>query len=98
MSLRTGLHRGVVTRAGSSGVFVQLPDLYGDSEIGPLDYVGPRLRRPQRSTETADSHTHTIAEVFTTVDRFTGGDRVLVASIGPGDWVVIGRLETGANQ
>jgi hypothetical protein len=101
MSLRTGFHRGVVTRAGADGVYVQLPDLYGSSEIGPLDFIAPRLRRPSRSTDTAngpDAHTHNIGEAITTSDRFAGGDRVLVVSVGPGDWVVIGRLETGANQ
>ena len=100
MTLRTGLHRGVVTRANSSGVYVQLPDLYGSSEIGPLDYVGPKLRRPARSTASAngpDAHTHDIAQVDNVADRFATGDRVLVASVGPADWVVLGRIETGAN-
>lgn len=100
MSLATGLHRGVVTRANSAGVYVQMPDLYGSSEIGPLDYIGPKLRRPARSTGSAngpDPHTHSIAQADNVADRFATGDRVLVATVNPGDWVVLGRIETGAN-
>ena len=107
MSLRSGFNRGVVTRANSSGVYVQMPDLYGSSEIGPLDFIGPKLRRPARSTGSAGhshggatgdgAHTHSIAQVDNVADRFSTGDRVLVASVGPGDWVVLGRIETGAN-
>lgn len=100
MSLGTGLNRGVVTRATSAGVWVQMPDLYGSSEVGPLDYVGPKLRRPARSTGSAngpDPHTHTLAQVDNVADRFATGDRVLVATVGPGDWIVLGRLETAAN-
>lgn len=108
MSLGTGLNRGVVTRANTGGVYVQMPDLYGSSEIGPLDYVGPKLRRPARSTASAGhshggdttgdgSHTHTLPQVDTVADRFATGDRVLVATVGAGDWVVLGRIETGAN-
>lgn len=100
MSLRSGFNRGTVTRATSAGVYVQMPDLYGSSEIGPLDYIGPKLRRPARTTASAngpDAHTHDIAQVDNVADRFAAGDRVLVASVGPGDWVVLGRIETGAN-
>lgn len=100
MSLRSGFNRGVVTRADSSGVYVQLPDLYGSSEIGPLDFIGPELRRAARATASAngpDSHTHNLAEVDTVADRFGAGDRVLVATVSQGDWVVLGRIETEAN-
>lgn len=100
MSLASGLNRGVVTRATSAGVWVQLPDLYGTAEIGPLDYIGPKLRRPARTTASAngpDAHTHDIAQADNVADRFASGDRVLVAAVNPGDWVVLGRLETGAN-
>ena len=100
MSLRSGFHRGVVTRATSAGVYVQMPDLYGKAEIGPLDFIGPKLRRPARSTDSAngpDPHTHSLAQVDNVADRFATGDRVLVADVGAGDWVVLGRLETGAN-
>lgn len=100
MSLRSGFNRGIVTRANSSGVYVQMPDLYGSSEVGPLDFIGPKLRRPARSTASAngpDAHSHDIAQVDNVADRFATGDRVLVASVGPGDWVVLGRIETGAN-
>jgi hypothetical protein len=100
VSLRSGFNRGTVTRATSAGVYVQLPDLYGSAEIGPLDFIGPKLRRPARSTASAngpDAHTHNLAQVDNVADRFATGDRVLVASVGPGDWVVLGRLETGAN-
>ena len=100
MSLRSGLNRGVVTRANSSGIYVQMPDLYGSSEIGPLDFIGPKLRRPARSTASGngpDPHTHDIAQVDNVADRFATGDRVLIGSVGPGDWVVLGRIETGAN-
>lgn len=115
MSLRSGFNRGVVTRANSSGVYVQMPDLYGSSEVGPLDYIGPKLRRPARTTaaggtsptgsangpdphtHTIATHTHDLAQVDNVADRFATGDRVLVASVGPGDWVVLGRIETGAN-
>lgn len=108
MSLRTGLHRGVVTRATSAGVYVQMRDLYGSAEVGPLDFIGPKLRRPARTTESAGhshggdttgdgAHTHDIAQVDNVADRFATGDRVLVADVGPGDWVVLGRIETGAN-
>lgn len=100
MSLRSGFNRGVVTRADSSGVYVQLPDLYGSSEIGPLDFIGPKLRRPARATASGngpDPHTHDIAQVDNVADRFSTGDRVLVASVGVSDWVVLGRIETGAN-
>jgi hypothetical protein len=100
VTLRSGMNRGVVTRATTAGVYVQLPDLYGSSEVGPLDYIGPKLRRPARATASAngpDAHTHNLAQVDTVADRFATGDRVLVASVGPGDWVVLGRIETGAN-
>lgn len=100
MTLRSGMNRGTVTRATTAGVYVQLPDLYGSSEVGPLDYIGPKLRRPARATASAngpDAHTHNLAQVDTVADRFATGDRVLVASVGPGDWVVLGRIETGAN-
>lgn len=100
MSLRSGFNRGIVTRANSAGVYVQMPDLYGSSEVGPLDYIGPKLRRPARSTASAngpDAHTHSLAQVDNVADRFATGDRVLVAAVGPGDWVVLGRIETGAN-
>ena len=100
MSLSTGFNRGVVTRATTAGVYVQMPDLYGSSEIGPLDFICPKLRRPARSTGSAngpDAHTHSIAQVDNVADRFATGDRVLVATVGPGDWVVLGRIETGAN-
>jgi hypothetical protein len=100
MSLRSGFNRGVVTRATSAGVYVQMPDLYGTAEIGPLDFIGPKLRRPARSTASAngpDPHTHSIAQADNVADRFATGDRVLVADVGPGDWVVLGRIETGAN-
>lgn len=99
MSLTTGLNRGVVTRATTAGVYVQMPDLYGSSEIGPLDFIGPKLRRPARATASGGSpaHTHDIAQVDNVADRFATGDRVLVATVGPGDWVVLGRIETGAN-
>jgi len=100
VTLRSGMNRGTVTRATTAGVYVQLPDLYGSSEVGPLDYIGPKLRRPARATASAngpDAHTHNLAQVDTVADRFATGDRVLVASVGPGDWVVLGRIETGAN-
>ena len=100
MSLRSGFNRGVVTRATSAGVYVQMPDLYGTAEIGPLDFIGPKLRRPARSTASAngpDPHTHGLPQVDNVADRFATGDRVLVADVGPGDWVVLGRIETGAN-
>jgi len=100
MSLASGFNRGVVTRATTAGVYVQMPDLYGSSEVGPLDYIGPKLRRPARATASAngpDAHTHNLAQVDTVADRFATGDRVLVASVGPGDWVILGRIETGAN-
>ena len=114
MSLTTGLNRGVVTRATSAGIYVQMPDLYGFSEIGPLDFIGPKLRRPARTTaaggtsptgsggdpahtHTIGTHTHDLAQVDNVADRFATGDRVLVATVGPGDWVVLGRIETGAN-
>jgi hypothetical protein len=108
MSLRSGFHRGVVTRATSAGVYVQMPDLYGTAEIGPLDFIGPKLRRPARSTDSAGhshggdttgngAHTHGLPQVDNVADRFATGDRVLVADVGPGDWVVLGRIETGAN-
>lgn len=100
MSLASGMTRGVVTRATSAGVYVQLPSLYGTSEIGPLDALVPRLRRPSRSTSSAngpDPHTHTLAQIDTDVDRFATGDRVLVAAVEPGDWIVLGRIGTGVN-
>lgn len=121
MSLRSGFNRGIVTRANSAGVYVQMPDLYGSSEIGPLDFIGPKTRRPSEtstsagshthsistdgldphnhtgSTGSAGSHTHTMTQADYVADRFATGDRVLVASVGPGDWVVLGRIETGAN-
>ena len=100
MSLRSGFNRGTVTRATSAGVYVQMPDLYGSAEVGPLDYIAPRLRRPSRSTASGngpDAHTHSLAQVDTTADRFATGDRVLVATVGASDWVVIGRIQTGAN-
>jgi hypothetical protein len=108
MSLRSGFNRGVVTRATSAGVYVQMPDLYGTAEIGPLDFIGPKLRRPARSTSSAGhshggdttgdgAHTHDLAQVDNVANRFATGDRVLVADVGPGDWVVLGRIETGAN-
>ncbi len=87
MSLRSGFNRGVVTRASGAGVYVQMPDLYGSSEVGPLDYLGPK-----------STHTHPDAGSSTsTATVFNTGDRVLVASVGPGDWVVLGRIETAAN-
>lgn len=87
MSLRSGFNRGTVTRATSAGVWVQMKDLYGSSEIGPLDYIGPK-----------STHTHPDAGSSTsTATVFSTGDRVLVASVGPGDWVVLGRVETAAN-
>lgn len=87
MSLRSGFNRGVVTRATTAGVWVQMPNLYGSSEVGPLDYIGPR-----------NTHSHPdAASVTTTATIFSTGDRVLVASVGPGDWVVLGRIETAAN-
>ncbi len=101
MSLRSGFNRGVVTRANSSGVYVQMPDLYGSAEIGPLDFIGPKLRRPARSTGSAngpDAHTHDIAQADNVADRFATGDRVLVATVGASDWVVLGRIETEANS
>lgn len=101
MTLRTGLNRGTVTRATAAGVYVKLADLYGEAEIGPLDAIVPMLRRPARNTGTAngpDAHTHVIAQIDNDVDRFTAGDRVLVASVGPGDWIVIGRIGTGVNK
>lgn len=100
MSLSSGFNRGVVTRATAAGVYVQMPDLYGSAEIGPLDCIAPKLRRPARATESAngpDPHTHNLAQVDNVADRYASGDRVLVASVGPGDWVVLGRLQTGAN-
>ena len=99
MSLRSGFNRGVVTRATSAGVYVQMPDLYGNAEIGPLDYIGPKLRRPARSTDSGGSpaHTHGLPQVDNVADRFASGDRFLVVDVGPGDWVVLGRIETGAN-
>jgi hypothetical protein len=114
MSLRSGFQRGIVTRATSAGVYVQMPDLYGSSEVGPLDFIGPKMRRPSRTTaaggtsptdsggtpahtHTIATHTHSLAQVDTVADRFATGDRVLVATVGPGDWVILGRIETGAN-
>lgn len=99
MSLKTGLNRGTVTRATSAGVWVQLPDLYGSAEIGPLDILAPVLRRPLRATASGGSpaHTHDLAQVDNPADRYASGDRVLVATVGPGDWVVLGKLQTGAN-
>lgn len=100
MSLASGMTRGVVTRATAAGVYVQLPSLYGSAELGPLDAIVPRMRRPARSTGSAngpDAHTHTIAQVDTNVDRFAAGDRVLVAAVDAGDWIVLGRIGTGVN-
>jgi len=100
VSLASGMNRGTVTRANTSGVYVQIPALYGSSEIGPLDAVVPRLRRPSRSTASAngpDAHTHSLAQVDTNVDRFATGDRVLVATVGPGDWIVVDSIGTGVN-
>ena len=109
MSLASGMTRGVVTRATSAGVWVQMKTLYGDAEIGPLDAIVPRMRRPSRSTSSAGAHdhasavgsdgahTHTLAQVDTNADRYAAGDRVLVAAVGPGDWIVLGRLSTGVN-
>lgn len=100
MSLATGLNRGIITRVSGAGLYVQIPSLYGDGEIGPLDALTLRLRRPARSTNAAngpDSHTHGLAEVDTVVDRYEPGDRVLIGSVEPGDWVVLGRLQTGVS-
>lgn len=100
MSLASGMTRGVVTRATSAGVYVQIPSLYGSAELGPLDAIVPRLRRPSRSTGSAngpDAHTHSIAQIDTDVDRFAAGDRVLVAAVDAGDWIVLGRIGTGVN-
>lgn len=98
MSLASGMTRGIVTRASAAGVYVQLPSLYGTAEIGPIDAIAPKLRRPSRSTGSAngpDAHTHTLAQVDTVVDRYAAGDRVLVAAVDSGDWIVLGRIETG---
>lgn len=109
MSLATGMTRGVVTRATSAGVYVQIPSLYGTAELGPLDAIVPRMRRPARSTGSAGTHdhstavgsdgahTHTIAQTDSNVDRFAAGDRVLVAAVDAGDWIVLGRIGTGVN-
>ena len=109
MSLASGMTRGVVTRATSAGVYVQIPSLYGTAELGPLDAIVPRMRRPSRSTSSAGAHTHagavgsdgahthTLAEVDTNADRFAAGDRVLVAAVDAGDWIVLGRIGTGVN-
>lgn len=121
MSLASGMTRGVVTRATSAGVWVQMKSLYGNAEIGPLDCLAPKARRPTETSTSAGTHTHTISTDGTpthnhggstgsagshthemtqadyTADRFAPGDRVLVAAVGPGDWVVLGRLKTGAN-
>ena len=121
MSLASGMTRGVVTRATSAGVYVQIPSLYGKAEIGPLDFLGPRLRRPSEtstsagththsistdgldphnhggSTGSAGSHTHDMPAATYTADRYTSGDRVLVAAVDAGDWIILGRIETGAN-
>lgn len=109
MSLASGMTRGVVTRATSAGVYVQIPSLYGSAELGPLDAIVPRMRRASRSTGSAGAHdhssavgsdgahTHTIAQIDSDVDRFTAGDRVLVAAVDAGDWIVLGRIGTGVN-
>jgi hypothetical protein len=98
VSLATGLNRGRVTRVTSEGLYVQIPGLYGQSEIGPLDCLTLTLRRPARSTASAngpDAHTHSLAQVDTVADRYLPGDRVLVADVDPGDWIVVGRIQTG---
>lgn len=100
MSLATGMNRGIITRATTAGVYVQIPALYGSAEVGPLDALAPKMRRPARSTQSAGdpAHTHALPQVDTVADRFATGDRVLVATVGPGDWVVLGRLATAVNS
>lgn len=106
MSLASGLNRGVVTRVTAAGLYVQIPALYGESEIGPLDCLTLRLRRPARSTDSAGhahggdttgdgAHAHNLPQVDTIVDRYQPGDRVLIGTIEGGDWIVLGRIQTG---
>jgi hypothetical protein len=100
------LYRGVVTRAGPTGVFVTMNAQWPGVEFGPCDIVanivrvGPLTSQQATTSTNGDpAHSHTVTtntsqtQWFT--DLVTAGDTVLVVETGFDDFLIVGVIRSG---
>lgn len=79
------IHRGTVTRATTTGVWVMIPATWPGVEFGPCDLVANAVRIDDSPIVTGQA------------DYVQAGDDVLVVETGPADFVIVGTIRTGVS-
>lgn len=108
MTYTGAAYRGVVTRAGTSGVYVQINSHWPGVEFGPCDLVANVVRvGPLTTTQATTSsngdpaHTHTVTSTVTQTEWFADlieeGDNVLAMETGPDDFLIVGVIRSGVS-
>ncbi len=102
------IHRGVITRTGTTGVYVRMDARWPGVEFGPCDIVanivrvGPLTSASATTSSGGDpAHTHTVATSITQTswlaDLITAGDAVLVVETATDDFLVVGVIRNGVS-
>ena len=105
------LHRGLVTRASTAGVWVTMAATWPGVEFGPLPLLANVVRvGPLTGTATGTtgsggdpSHTHSFtgstsnAMTEWLADKIVAGQRVLVAEVDTDDFIVLGVMRGGVS-
>ena len=108
MTYTGAAYRGVVTRAGTSGVFVQINSHWPGVEFGPCDLVanvvriGPLTTAQATTSSNGDpAHTHTVTSTVAQTEWFADlieeGDNVLAMETGPDDFLIVGVIRSGVS-
>lgn len=95
------LHRGVVTRTSTQGVWVKMQSRWPNVEFGPLPILANVVRvGPLASANTDDGdgpHNHSVAKTEWLADKVSKGDKVLVAETTTDDFVILGVIRWGVS-
>ena len=108
MTYTGAAYRGVVTRAGTSGVYVQINSHWPGVEFGPCDLVanvvrvGPLTTAQATTSSNGDpAHTHTVTSTVAQTEWFADlieeGDNVLAMETGPDDFLIVGVIRSGVS-
>lgn len=79
------IHRGTVTRASATGVWISIASQWPGVEFGPCDIVANAVRIDDSPV------------VIGLADYLEPGDDVLVVATGPADFVIVGTIRTGVS-
>ena len=108
MTYNGSAYRGVITRAGTSGVYVMINSHWPGVEFGPCDLVANVVRvGPLTSTQATTStdgdpaHSHSVTTTVPATGWFADlvkeGDKVLAVETGPDDFLIVGVIRGGVS-